>query len=62
MNQPVNVQNGGVSLTNNDSLIANIRAHLSDSPSTLWEPKLVLNLTMGHGHQLTVNSSRFSFE
>ena len=35
MNQPVNVQNGGVSITNTDSLIANIHAHLSDCPSTL---------------------------
>ena len=35
MNQPVNVQNGGVSLTNIGSLTANIHAHLSDSLSKL---------------------------
>ena len=35
MNQPVNVKNGGISITNIDSLAANIHAHLSESLSTL---------------------------
>ena len=35
MNQPVNVKNGGVSITNIGSLTANINAHLSEPLSTL---------------------------